>query len=447
MVVGAPLLMLAAMEYVLWTFDVAPPEPEPDPWSRIFDTKGLTEKLAGESPNRFFCLGASTVAGVPFEKRLNMCGIMERSLHGPTLVNLASSAQDSHDILARARAACKVTSEFVYAYFGHNEFLHLERWALFRPPEAMQAAGRFFSRFRFFRLMRRWFAPKDPRGTAFDVAALTDDEVYARYEANYRSLLEACKDTRLVISTVVANADLGFPASGMSLRETWRAYGAFRSVPMAKSCRHCFRAGPEINRIIRRLAAEYASDKLLLVDVEDLAPAGRGFELFWDHCHPKPALHEAIAKRTLEAMRGRGWIKDFGPVRHDLSRTELATGRLERAVYLLQFDPPQSLRELDAIPESDIPEPDGPPLLARTLAAFVMDDAAGLEAGLARLHASLAADERRAGVEDCLAAGAREVNCLPWRRGVIVNDAEKAELAQRARDMHDELLARLFEQL
>ncbi len=451
LVVAAPLAMLAALEYVLWTFDVEAPEPAPDPLVRLFDYAGLQKKLAGESPSRFICLGESTVAGSPFEKRMNMCSLMEQSLRRepepPAMVNLASSAQDSFDLLARAKAACAVKSRFVYAYFGHNEFLHLERWALFKPPEPLLAAGRFLERFRFFRFMRRHLAPSDPRGTDFDVAALTDAQVYDRFEENYQALLDACQDTRLVISTVVANNDLGFPASGMTLRETWRAFGAFNSVPSTKSCRHCFRAGPEVNRIIRRLAEKNTRDNLLLVDVEDLAPTGRGFELFWDHCHPKPALHEAIAVRTLETLAAKGWTAKVPAPKHDLTPTELAKGRLDRAIYLLQFDPPSSLRELDAISPAEITDPHGPVLLTRTLAAYVLDDGPALERGLAGLVAALELPGRREGVERCLASGAEHSSCSPWRQGVILGPSERAELAARARGLGSDLLARLFESL
>jgi hypothetical protein len=441
LIFGFPLAALALVEYGLWAFDVAPPEPPPPP-SRlgVHDAGALHKYLSGPNTDRLICLGESTVAGAPFEHKMNMCTVMATAL-GVDLVNLAGSAQDSNDILHHAEIACQHPMRFLYVYFGHNEFLHLERYAHGTPPAALSAMSAFLHQFRFYRLIQRAVAPPVERAADLGQAALTDEQVYAIYDDNLRKVLDVCKNTRVVLSTVTSNPDLAFPEGGRTLRETWRRNRRFPTVPESESCRQCFRAGPQINAAIRRAAADYAGNNLVLVDTEDLGTVGKGFERFWDHVHPKPAVHLEIAERTLDAVKAAGWIETYGPVEDTrLSDRDLATGAEERAMYLLQYDPPAALRSLDALPRIDDRLGAG---LTRALAGFVMDDQALLQRGLAEAKEALAAPHVRGSVTRCIESGGAYPFCLHWHHGVLMNAAEQAEFVDAVSPLGDALLTKV----
>ena len=436
----SPVLMLVALEYVLWVFDIAAPVPPPKasaPKFGVYEPARIAEKMKASKLPRIVCLGESTVAGAPFEQRMNMCTVMAEAL-GPdvTLINLASSAQDSNDVLAHAKVACSHPQTFVYAYFGHNEFLHLERYAGFKPPEALQATARFFSQFRFFRLMGSWVA-RDATPEAFDVPSMTDSEVYDRFEANYRELLDACRERKLVISKVIANPDLGFRNDGMTLRQTFELRGNFASVPMSTSCRTCFRAGPRVNELVEELGVERAGPNLIMVDPTHLQVHGEGFETFWDHCHPKPDVHVAMAREVVDAVVSAGWVPSpRGTFTHDLTAREIAVAEEDRAVYNLRYDPVAAIRLMD-----DIKDPTDVSLqfgVAQAVAGYIVDDPERVERGLRYALSKLQQPQRRKAVESCIntmeggtAAGGSL--CLNWLPGTLIADDEKVAFLARAR--------------
>ncbi|MBT9560677.1 MAG: hypothetical protein IV100_31930 [Myxococcales bacterium] len=440
LVVLSPLLMLTVFEYVLWVFDIAAPVPPPPasaPKFGVYEPIRISEKMTASTLPRIVCLGESTVAGSPFEQRMNMCTVMAEALGpGVKLINLASSAQDSNDILVHAKAACAHPQTFVYAYFGHNEFLHLDRYAGIEPPKPLKDTARFLSQFRFFRLIGSWVA-REPSQVAFDVPSMTDAEVYERFEANYREVLDVCRDRKLVISKVISNPDLGFRSDGMTLRQSFLAHGDFATVPMTTSCRHCFRAGPRVNEFIEALAAEHAGPNLLMVDPTHLQVRGEGFEAFWDHCHPKPDVHVAMARQVIDAVVAAGWT---APPRetftHHLTEKEIALATEDRAVYNLRYDPLAAAKLMDGLSEPhEFPVQLG---LARAVAGYITGDASRLERGVVYALTMLQVGARRQAIESCLAArqssrdGWNNV-CLNWLPGSLVAGDEKAEFVARAR--------------
>ena len=448
MMIGGPLLFLCAVEYVLWVFDVAPPADDvaaetSERFGGVPEPRALEEAFKTGKPTRLVCLGGSTVAGAPFEARMSMCTAMSEALGSEVvLVNLAGSGQDSNDVLAHAEIACKYPNSLMFVYSGHNEFLNLQRYVGETPPEPVRAASRFFSNFRFYRLLQRLMASETPRAAReLGEPTITDNEVYANYEANLARLLTVCKGQPLVLSTVISNPDLAFVLPGTTRRESFRQNGRARPVPLDVDCKHCFRAGPRINQTVRRLAEQFA---VPLVDTTDLLPGARGFELFWDHCHPRPEVHLEIARRVLKVAEAHGFVRVDGEPRHSLSADELRAAELERALYNVQFDPHWALERLDSISSPDEPVGYG---VGMAIAGFIIDDLPRVRRGFTLAKEALNSSESRLeGLERCLREGrnSRGLSCMRWPSHFLMNETERQELAQLAQEYGTAQLAELI---
>ena len=420
MVMLSPLLMLAIAEYVLWMFDVAPPGTAKG--AKAASALRYDEPMAADA-SRVVCLGGSSMAGEPFIGQHGMCGLIAEAadMHHK---NLAAPALDSVDVLARGTAACANTQGLVVVYAGHNEFLNLRRFHLGKPPELALSASGWLGRFRFYRLIQATLARPAERSSDAGEPELTDTQVYDRYEQNLRSLLTACKGRPLVLSKVIANQEMGFPAGGHTLRETWRLGGGFKPVRSTRTCRNCFRAGPEINDILEKLAAEF---DVPLADPTELLRDASGHDLFWDHCHPRPDVHVAIAERIVNVAHRRGLLpRPPRTVRSRLSQEQLQAAELARAIYVVQFDPVEGLRRLQTLEGGGISAD-----LARVVATFVTDNRPALVSALQALGET--SQRPDSGLKGCLGESDNGLlSCAEWRSAVVMNEAEQEELVRIA---------------
>lgn len=442
MVVLGPLILLAALEYVLWVFDVAPPPEGAATTPEQAALDGVRARIG--NGGSLVCLGGSTVAGAPFEQRMNLCTIMAESL-GLPLINLAASAQDSSTVRKHAALACAQPQALVFVSTGHNEFLNLTRFRHGAPPETARAAAQFLDRFRFYRLIASLVQRPPARPDQAGEAPVNDAEVYDGFEENLRAIASACAGNHLIFATVIGNPDLQFPPRDITLREWVRRRRAGRTDD-PPWCPHCIRAGPEINARVRRVAADL---QVPLVDMEPLVAGRPGWSVFWDQCHPRPEVHLEMARAVIARAQALGWVGAARPPRYELPQTLVDGAERERALYVARFDPLWASERLASLP-STTPEH----ALGVAVTAFLVDDPPGVDRALAKARALLHSPGARAALEACVRQGRPgqpgephlpALPCMPWPSEAVMSAAEKAELVAAARG-GDPLLLHVLEQ-
>ncbi|HIA03309.1 MAG TPA: hypothetical protein EYN06_03790 [Myxococcales bacterium] len=457
LVIVSPLILLVTLEYVLWVFDVEPPAvvekvrvgdgPGDDP--DAFHSKMSSEITTG----RLICLGGSTVAGTPFEYEMSLCTLVGDAMGKQTEVhNLAGSGMDSSDVLMLGKMACDHPQSLIVVYSGHNEFLNLHRYAK-NIPVVLSATATFFRKFRFYRLISKYLVSKPERISQVGESDLSDEQVYKLYERNIEELIEHCKGQPLVFATVVSNRDFRFPEPGRTIRAGNRRAGRSASQSMNSTCRHCFRAGPQINAVIRRLGQKYG---IPVVDSEKLVSGKNHMELFWDHVHPKPALHEKLARAILDQAKSKGLIKTFQPPKHNLSSNKILWAREERAFYNAQFDPTIALKQLRELhPENkSITQ-----AIVISICAFLLDDLDSFRTAIQNAAKLLEADpaaRREWGACAGLQGGGSQrgagggpscqLPCMPWCSTTLMSAQERDELVVLTRAIGVPILTRLMEE-
>lgn len=444
--------MLVVLELVLRLFGIDPSHGAFDQrvWLR-FDLERVDADLSRPPPGpRLVCLGDSTIHGMPLEGVLSMCTIVGESLGpGTEVVNLSQAGIDSTHVRQMAEVACRHPATLVLLYLGHNEFLNLERFAAGRPG----AFGAFMKQVRKLRVYRAiaTFAAGPSRGPDFRWVDAHEDEVYAGFEANVRGILDACASQKVVMSTVVSNPAFRFPLAGRTLRQSHRERGPSRAEPTDSVCRHCIRAGPQVNPILRRLAAE--ADRPI-VEAEPLVGPDPDAQ-FWDHVHPRPDLHLAIAREMLALARKRGWIERTLEPRWSVPEPVMTRARVTRAFDNMTFDPERAARELGAVTA-----PDDPVLVAVGIgiAGFLTDRRDLMEQGFGTARALVEGNHvlgdtwRRCGGfpdgEPERASGHAppcQMACMPWCSNRVVSEEEKGELAQIGARLGGPVIGRVLE--
>ncbi len=456
MVVLGPVIVVAALEILLLVLDVGgPDEPDDDrsrrgPGAEQFDADARVRQLESQSHRRrVVCLGGSTMAGMPLDYELSMCTMAAKAL-GDDVETLfdAGRGMDSQDLLTRAEATCQFRHELVMIYAGHNEFLNLHRFAR-DTPAAVQEAYTFADNFRLFRLMRRAFGPDEPEDTHsrhLGETAVTDDEVYARYERNIRRLLELCGERNVVVfATVVRNQEFTYPFEGKTARQTHREMakgGAPRKLSR-------FVAHEPINAILRRIAAD---TKAPFFDAEKAIEGLNPRDLFWDTIHPKPELHRLLARGMLAAA------KVPGEPTIELSEEARAKAAESSAFYSLGFDPAFALRSLKAI---KTPRNHFGVAMATAIAGFLTDDLEAFVQGMSDAERLLAVPQIGRVIEACVGLGPGPdgqtrvdrtgecgLTCLPLPCAHnMMNAEEKAELVELARKRNNRTLVTVLDLL
>lgn len=460
MLILSPILMLALLEWLLWVFDVAPPEEAKDPhaartqFAQVFDADTLNDRMAIKRPQgRVVCLGGSTMAGTPFEYKLTMCNLAGEALGREVeVINMAGSGNDSANVLALGEIVCRHPQTLVLVYSGHNEFLHLGRFLRGKPPEPVLAMARFFSRFRFYRLIKRLLKSEKPASvTDLGEVEVSDAEVFSTFRKNMRQLLTACKGKNVVLSTVISNPAFRFPAPGRTIRESLRREGPASARSLNSICRYCYRAAPPINDAIRELAAEL---DVPLVDASGVLGGEVGHEQFWDHVHPKPEVHRKLAQAMLDAAATRGWIPAGRKARYRLDPEQRQWAEMDRALYNVQFDPEFALRRLEAMRDTRDPVARG---LGIAISGFLLDRKKAIARGFGLARTALADDQHRRRWAACAGADGQPpqrrqdgpdhaLTCFHWRSGVLMSPAEKAELVAAAEEAKDPVVLKLMKE-
>ena len=113
-------------------------------------------------------------------------------------------------------------------------------------------------------------------------------------------------------------------------------------------------------------------------------------------------------------MKEAGWITRYDePGTAPLTPELYEGGAEERAKFILQFDPPASVRELAASPTRNRNGVG----VTLAVAGFVMDDAALEARGLSEAGAALNLPGVRGRIQACLAETGEQKSCLRWRSG------------------------------
>ena len=453
LVIGGPLVMLTVLELVLRLFGIDPSHGAFDQrvWLR-FDLGEVEAEMArDEQTPRLLCLGDSTIHGMPLDGILSMCTIVGESL-GTPVVNLSQAGIDSSHVRQLAEVGCKHKNTLVLLYLGHNEFLNMERFVGGRHvPGAvlsMVKALRHLRVYRLFAALPELFHPRSQVDYSWTDAH--EDEVYAAFEENVRGILETCQNQRLVMSTTISNPAFRFPLPGRTLRQSFRERGASQAEPTDGVCRHCLRAGPQVNVLLRRLAAEYNRP---IVEAEPLVGPDPDTR-FWDHVHPKPDLHLAIARQMLGLAKERGWVQRFAEPKWFVPEPVMTRARVERSFDNMLFDPERAVRELGAI--TTFPDP----VLIQVgigLGGFLTDDRATMARGFGKARELLERDPvvREAwsrcggypeGEPEHASGRAPEcqLSCMMWCSNRVVNADEQKELEEIATELGGPIVGRVM---
>ena len=443
LVVFAPLALLTVLEFGLWCFDIAPPEKTASAVRQSgimgegWNAASYSKRLSRQPPNgRVICFGGSSMAGNPLSNDSSMCNLVGDALDPKAeTVNSASAALDSQDVRTAMEVACQYEHRLMLLYSGHNEFLNLQYFAHEAPAQVLSDTAELLSVFRFFRWFQSFTAQDAATVSELSETRVDNAAVFKRYERNLRTIFEACKGRKLIVSTVVSNQALRNPR-GATLRESHRR-GTLKPVPLHETCRECFRAPEIINLTIRRLAKEYG---VPLVEAERALQSDPPNDLFWDHVHPRPELHERIATLFLETAKAAGYIEGYGKPAANVPAKRLASAAAERAFFNLQFDPRLAMQQ---ITETSGVMGTATEQFGVALAAFVLDDMSGVQVALRRVSDILAQDtELRRRWNRC---DPRTPGCFPLRREQLMSSDEHQELVAHARtlDLHPAVIARL----
>ncbi|MFT5430619.1 MAG: hypothetical protein ACI9OJ_001295 [Myxococcota bacterium] len=435
MVVAAPLLMLVALEYILWMFDIAPPPqaganapevPEAGVVQAGWGPEAFHAGMRTVPPNgRVVCLGGSSMAGAPLEKELTICDMVAEALDPPAEVtNLAASALDSRDVRLLATAACQHENRLVLIYSGHNEFLNLRNFVRGKPPEALITASNALQRFRFYRWIQSIAKTDASNPAAAGSAEISNSQVFERYEENVRAVMEACKGQPLIFGTMISNQALR-SARGLSPREAHRT-GTLRPVGLHDTCRECFRAPDIVNITLTRLSTEFS---VPLADNTALLGDADPNTIFWDHVHPKPDLLRSMAGAFLNEAKKAGYITDYQKPSYSVAPERLAWAAADRARFNLRLDPLTAIAQLEASRGSYAPFDDA---IALALAAFVLDRSDQFRAEVRAANAILENDtDLAARIADC-ARQSRPVDCVSLNTAKLMEDPERADLVKQA---------------
>jgi len=456
LVVLSPVLFLAAVEFVLWSFDVAPPAGAGrTPTADGFDPDARVAELQGQEGPRVACFGGSSIAGMPLDYKLSMCTLVAGALGREThIINDSGRGFDSADLMTRVGATCRFPHTLVLIYTGHNEFVNL--WRFHQDlPVAAQQVSLFLSRFRFFRLLQTWLGSDTPGNHIGELgdATVSRDEVFARFDQNLRSIVEQCRaHSPVIMSTVVHNPRFSHPLPGMTTRESVRANPTGRQQPDDEIV---FRAAPRINRIVRRIAADTGT---VLADAQTLIQGRDPADLFWDGVHPKPALHLLLATEMLRLARERGYITAHAEPTITISDGQLRAAAETAAFESMGIDPRSVLKTLRGITEPNNP---AAVALGIGLCGFMADDRRAMREGFDRT-VQLLKDERYrrvlgpcAGVEPGpdgrVAVASRDgcgLRCLPFPcMRDFMNDAEREELVGAAEAAGEPILTEIVRRL
>ena len=459
LMVLSPLLFLVAVEFVLWTFDVAPP-PDPQQEGRKktiegFDPDAREQQLTGAEGPRVACLGGSSIAGMPLDYKLSMCTMVAESIDRDTdVIQDSGRGFDTADLMHRVAVTCRFKHTLVLIYSGHNEFINLWRFHE-DTPEAARALTVFLGNFRFFRLLQSWFEPEKPEHHIGELgkASVSDEKVFQRYDRNLRAMVEQCgKNSPVILSTIVSNRGFQFPMPSMTARESVQAN---RAGQRPRPDEVLFRARPRINKIIRQVAADTG---VALVDAEALIADKNPADMFWDGVHPKPALHLLLATEMLRLAKARGYVQHTTPPRISVSRSDIDAAAEVAAFEAMGVDPVFVLKMLKAI-ESPV-NPIGV-ALGIGLTGFMADDRSAMRAGFAQAVELFKDDRYRRVFSACagLTPG-RDGQTKPERRGGcglrclpfpctkdFMSDSERGELTATARKLGDPLLTAVIGQL
>jgi len=449
--IAAPLLLLTVIELVLWAFDVAPEGGKKGP-KVGFDPEARHAQL-DRTPDgpRIACFGGSSMAGMPLDYRLSMCTLSASALgREPEIIHDSGRGFDSQHIIERAEVTCRYPHQLVMIYSGHNEFINLH---LFRRgvPTAAREASTWLAGFRFYRLIQSWVSDPESerpvRREDLGPASVTDEEVFARYEANLNHILELCKANPVVISTVVGNPAFTYPLDGYSTRESVAKF--LQGHPPAAEVR--YRARPRINQIIRKVAAERG---VPLVDAEAIIAGRDATSLFWDGVHPRPQLHLELASAFLETAKKAGLIAHYTPPRLSIDPAEVQREGENAAFEAMGLDPRFVLRVLS---ENERPVNLFGVHLGRAIAGFLAHDDKTMHAGLSAAAQLLAQPGYRPVFAACVGMGGggpqqeqrRErcgLRCLPFPCGAeFMKPEERSELLRIAQTYRDPVLYRLLE--
>jgi tetratricopeptide (TPR) repeat protein len=291
-------------------------------------------KKKPEGTFRVFVMGSSTVVGFPYESNLMFSRILHKRLEDAfpgrdiEVVNTAITAINSYTLLDFAGQIVKYEPDAVLVYAGHNEFYG----AFGVGSNESMSRSRGLTRlnlalmdFRFFQLIRNTAGKigagksEQVHGTLMKRIVASQDipfesEPYrlamTRYKQNMGDLLAIFSDREIPVffSEVVSNVKDIKPLSALSAGkedEAWKTY-----VQAVTACNKGeydyardffykakdldgvrFRASEEVNEIIRKLAGEYRSYLVPMLDqFQAASPHGLiGNNLMTEHVHPNIA--------------------------------------------------------------------------------------------------------------------------------------------------------------
>jgi len=264
---------------------------------------------------RIAWVGASTVAGVPYEPRLSpprwLGLLLARRGVQAEVVTIAAPGLDAGGMRHILPEVLALHPDALVVATGHNEYLAATQ--LLRE--------RWWDELRLPRLVERWSGHAEPEDETlptpahgFDRAAIT-----ARFRADIHAM-QALADgagVPLLLCAEVSNladfppvlgedwaaeedADTAY-ARGQSLLEAGDAAGALAALQRARDLDGWpHRASTELNDAVAAEARHFvALDRLF---AEQSARGVPGFDLFADHCHPTPAGQRLMALGVADAL-------------------------------------------------------------------------------------------------------------------------------------------------
>ncbi len=237
----------------------------------------------------------------------------------------------------------------------------------------------------------------------------------------------------------IANRVRSYPQPNMTARQTALGLKSGRFKPLRESQ---FRARPRINTIIRKVAKEHG---IPLVEADRLIKGEDQEPLFWDGMHPRPTLHQRLAKAFLETAVEAGYIERYVEPQIHLSTKELARGGTSAAYEAIGQDPAFVLRVLTSLETKGINS-----AVARALAGYMAAETTTMDQAMEQAASLLSKPAHRDAYERCIKTNTKPcgLRCLllPCGRDML-SDAERGELVRLSKRHKTPLLSRIFELL
>jgi tetratricopeptide (TPR) repeat protein len=350
------LLLIAAAEFALRAFDVAPPPPlvtevryDGTEWyqtNRAYLSKyfpagtplipefktTLFRKQKGPQTFRIMCLGSSSMFGTPYDMNANIPGIVRKQLRHLypdvefEVINWGASAINSNVVRDFAPLLLAFHPDLVLLYMGHNEYYGPDGVGASFLEKQLPMLTRWKYALREYRLMRV-ITPVLVGGTRTPPTNLmrevsegqlvrsgSDDEqrVFGNFASNLRSILRTFTNEHVPVLVGSPSSNLMFPpfvddslssaanhyAKGVSLRAQGRAGEARTSLAAARDADLLkFRAPGEISAITHGVCTEagvrvFSGDSALSARSVD---GIAGDTLFWEHLHPTALGYYVLA--------------------------------------------------------------------------------------------------------------------------------------------------------